>query len=106
MEMEELKKKYWKLVQQTRKSGRISPSVIEKAQKQWEKYDESVVRQALEIHIQHYPSYPERYTLGIIRNLQRCKDNGTESGRPKNSFNRFEQNHYDFEQLEKELLAN
>lgn len=106
MEMEELKKKYWSLVRQTRKSGRISPSVVKKAEQQWKKYDESVVKQALEIHIQHYPSYPERYTLGIMRNLQRCKDNGTETARPKNSFNRFKQNHYDFDQLEKELLAN
>lgn len=106
MELEELRKKYWDTVRQTRKSGRISPSVIEKAQQQWEKFDESVVRQALEIHLQHYPSYPERYTLGIMRNLQRCKDNGTETVRPKNSFKQFEQNNYDFDQLEKELLAN
>ena len=63
MEMEELKKKYWSLVRKTRKSGRISPSVIEKVQTQWEKFDASVVKQALEIHIQHYHSYPERYTL-------------------------------------------
>ncbi len=106
MEMEELKKKYWNLIRQTRKSGRISPSVIEKVQAQWERYDESVIRQALEIHIQHYPSYPERYTLGIMRNLQRCKDNGMETARPRNSFNSFKQNKYDFDQLEKELLAN
>ncbi|MCX4270804.1 MAG: hypothetical protein OSJ71_00930 [Acetatifactor sp.] len=106
MEMEELKKKYWGLVKKTRKSGRISPSVIGKAEEQWKRFDESVVRQALEIHIQHYPSYPERYTLGIMRNLQRCKEGGPETARPRNSFNRFEQNKYDFEQLEKELLAN
>lgn len=106
MEMEELKKKYWNLIRQTRKSGRISPSVIEKAQAQWEKYDKGVIRQALEIHIQHYPSYPERYTLGIMRNLQRCKDNGAGVAKPRNSFNSFEQNKYDFDQLEKELLAN
>lgn len=106
MEMEELKKKYWSLVKKTRKSGRISPSVIGKAEAQWERFDESVIRQALEIHIQHYPSYPERYTLGIMRNLQRCKDNGTQAARPKSSFNSFEQNQYDFDQLEKELLAN
>ncbi len=106
MEIDGLKKKYWSLVRQTRKSGRISPSVIEKAEQQWEKFDESVVRQALDIHIQHYASYPERYTLGIMRNLQRCKDNGTGTAMPGNSFNRFEQNKYDFDQLEKELLAN
>lgn len=106
MEMEELKKKYWSLVRQTRKSGRISPSVIEKVQAQWEKFDTSVVKQALEIHIQHYPSYPERYTLGIMRNLQRCKDNGTATTKHGNSFNRFEQNNYNFDQLEEELLAN
>lgn len=106
MEMEELKKKYWNLVRQTRRSGRISPSVIEKAQQQWGKFDVSVVRQALEIHIRHYPDYPERYTLGIMRNLQRCRDNGAEPARPGSSWGRFEQNHYDFDQLEKELLAN
>lgn len=106
MEMDELKKKYWSAVRWSRRSGRISPSVIEKAEAQWEQFDESVVRQALEIHIQHYPSYPERYTLGIMRNLQRCKDNGTQTPGPRNNFNSFEQNRYDFDQLEKELLAN
>lgn len=106
MEMEELKMRYWSVVRRTRKSGRISPSVIEKTQAQWEKFDESVVKQALEIHMQHYPSYSERYTLGIMRNLQRCKDNGATDAKPRNNFNHFEQNKYDFDQLEKELLAN
>lgn len=105
MDQEELRKKYWDLVRQTRSSGRISPSVIRKTEEQWKRFSESVVRQALEIHIQHYPSYPERYTLGIMRNLQRCKDNGTVV-KPGNSFNRFEQQKYDFDQLERELLAN
>lgn len=102
--MEELKEKYWAIVRRTRSSGRISASVIEKAEKQWEKFDADVVKQALQIHISHYPSYKENYTLGIMRNLQRSKESCTDKKR--NRFNNFQQNTYDFDALEKELLAN
>lgn len=102
---EELKENYWKTVRRTRSSGRIAQSVIQRVEESWKKYDESVVRQALEIHISHYPSYKENYTLGIMRNLQRDKDSNREVR--KNRFQQFEQRHdIDFAALEQELLAN
>ena len=102
---EELKENYWRTIRRTRASGRVSPSVVAKTEEKWKKYDTAIVRQALEIHISRYSSYKENYTLGIMRNLQRCKDNGAALKR-NNSFHRFEQKDYDFEALEKELLAN
>ena len=102
---EELKENYWKTVRRTRTSGRIAGSVVERVEEQWKKFDESVVRQALEIHISHYPGYKENYTLGIMRNLQREKDSAC--GKKQNRFNQFEQRgEMDFEALEKKLLAN
>ena len=67
--------------------------------------DEDVVIEALQIHMSRYQMYRETYTVGIMRNLQKRKDM---TGRIKtdNPFNRMEQADYDFEQLEKELLAN
>lgn len=102
---EELKKNYWSIIRRTRSSGRIAQSVIDKTEEKWQKYDESVIRKALELHISQYPSYKENYTLGIMRNLQRDKDSNREVR--KNQFQQFEQRgDIDFEALEQELLAN
>lgn len=103
--MEELKRKYWQVLVRTRKSGRISQSVKEKEEEYWAQFPEDVVKEALRIHISRYPAYRESYTRGIMRNLMKQK----EAGRPvakQNSFQQFEQNDYDFEKLEQELLAN
>lgn len=101
----ELKENYWRTIRRTRSSGRISPSVIEKTQAQWEQFDESVIRQALEIHISRYPGYKENYTLGIMRNLQRDKDSNREHRQQQ--FKQFEQqSDIDFEALEQELTEN
>lgn len=103
--MEEKKTEYWKVLARTRKSGRIAESVKKRMEEAWKRFDEEVVMEALQIHMQRYPMYRETYTVGIMRNLQRRKDM---TGRVKadNPFNRIEQTGYDFEQLEKELLAN
>ena len=103
--LEELKEQYWRTVAQTRKSGRIAGSVKERIEKDWKRFDEDVVCEALRIHINRYKGYKENYTIGIMRNLQRQKDQTGKIG-TENRFNRMEQNDYDFEQLEKELLAN
>ncbi len=104
-DLRQLKEEYWKILRYTRKSGRIAPSVKERAEAGWERFDEDVVMEALQIHMSRYPGYKESYTVGIMRNLQKRKDAG---GRVKteNKFNQFQQNEYDFEQLEKEILAN
>lgn len=101
----ELKESYWRIIRRTRSSGRISPSVIQKTEEKWQQYDESVIRQALEIHISRYPSYKENYTLGIMRNLQRDKDSNREHR--KQQFRQFEQrSDIDFEALERDLIEN
>lgn len=104
-DLKQLKEEYWKVLCRTRKSGRIAPSVKERVEAGWERFDEDVVMEALRIHMSRYPGYKESYTVGIMRNLQKRKDAG---GRVKqeNRFNQFKQNEYDFEQLEKEILAN
>lgn len=104
----ELKDNYWKIVSRTRTSGRISPSVKERVEASWQRFDEDVISQALRIHIDRYPTYKENYTVGIMRNLQRQKDSGHDiTSAKKNGFNQGKQrNDYDFEALEKGLLAN
>lgn len=71
----------------------------------WKVFDEDVVREALRIHIERYPSYRESYTIGIMRNLQKQKQAG-KTVKPKNSFVPKKRADYDFEELEKQLLDN
>ncbi len=102
---EELKENYWRIIRRTRSSGRIAQSVIKKTEEKWQKYDESIIRQALEIHISRYPGYKENYTLGIMRNLQRDRDSNREHRRQQ--FRQSGQRgDIDFEALERDLLAN
>lgn len=103
--LQEKKAEYWKIISRTRKSGRIAESVKRRIEGTWERFDDDVVIEALQIHMSRYQMYRETYTVGIMRNLQKRKDM---AGRIKtdNPFNRMEQADYDFEQLEKELLAN
>lgn len=104
-DLKQLKEEYWKVLSRTRNSGRIAQSVKDRVEKNWERYDEDVIMEALRIHMSRYPGYKETYTVGIMRNIQKRKDAG---GRVKqeNKFNQFQQNEYDFDQLEKEILAN
>ena len=99
--MDELRENYWKVISRTRKSGKISPSVRERAEMQWKAYDEDVVKEALQIHINRYPEYKETYTIGIMRNLQKRKQSGV---KPKISFGMKEKQDYDFDELERLLL--
>lgn len=103
--MEELKENYWKIVCRTRKSGRISQSVKDKEEEYWKQFPEDVVQEALQIHIDRYPSYKECYTRGIMRNLAKAKEEGKPVSR-KNNFLDFEQRNYDFDELEKQLINN
>lgn len=105
--MDELRENYWKVLSRTRKSGRISPSVKQRVEESWQRFDEDVVMQALRIHIDRYPNYKENYTIGIMRNLQRQKAAGKPVNKGKlNTFNQGEHREYDFEELEKALLDN
>lgn len=102
---EHLKENYWRLIARTRKSGRISPNVIRKAEESWKAFDEEVVKEALSVHVQKYPDYKENYTLGIMRNMQKQK---TFTGEVKKQdiYNNFmKHDDYDMDALERELLG-
>lgn len=106
---EELRKSYWKVVSRTRQSGRISQSVIQKTEASWERFSPDVVEEALKIHRDRYAGYKENYTIGIMRNLQRDKDAGRPIGQRPATAAWSGQNlkrGYDYDALEKELLAN
>ena len=104
---EDVKKNYWAIVKRTRQSGRISQSVIDRVEESWNKFDDDVVTEALNIHISHYQSYKENYTVGIMRNMQKQKAEGKPINKLKaNAFNNFQQNDYDFDEIERRLLVN
>ncbi len=103
--LDAVKEEYWKIVSQTRTSGRIAQSVKERIEESWKKFDDEVVVEALQIHMSRYKGYKETYTIGIMRNIQKRKDSGGQI-KPENQFTQFKQNEYDFEQLEREILAN
>lgn len=71
----------------------------------WRAFDEDVIKEALRIHIDRYPTYKESYTIGIMRNLQKQKQEG-KTVKKKNSFTPKMQTDYNFEELEKQLLDN
>lgn len=104
-DLNELKEKYWRTVSQTRKSGRIAGSVKERIEREWKRFDEEVVLEALRIHISRYKTYKENYTIGIMRNLQKQKNITGRVGN-SNKFNNMMKQDYDIESLERELLAN
>lgn len=103
--LEELKQEYWKVIRHTRKSGKISQNIIDTEEAFWNKYPDDVVAAALREHISKHPDYKERYTRGIIRNMNAQKGRSG-SPVPQNKFNQFQQNQYDFAALERDILAN
>ncbi len=103
--LDELKEKYWRTISQTRKSGRIAGSVKERIENEWKQFGEDVIAEALRIHIDRYRTYKERYTIGIMRNLQKQK-NATGHVGNSNQFGSMMKQNYDMESLERELLAN
>lgn len=61
---------YFGCLRDGRLTGKISPSILEREVKYWEKFSVDVVVEALRIHIRDYPAHRESYTRGIMRNLQ------------------------------------
>jgi hypothetical protein len=104
MVSETVKRNYWEAIRRTRKSGRIAQSVIDRVEESWNKFDDDVIEEALNIHLRRYGDYKENYTLGIMRNLQKRKASGAPV-RKKNSFNDFEQRKYDYDELERMILS-
>ena len=102
---EHLKENYWRLIARTRKSGRISPSVVRKVEEGWKAFDEDVVKEALSVHVQKYQNYKENYTLGIMRNMQKQKAL-TGKVKKQDIYNNFmKRDDYDMDSLERELLG-
>ena len=63
----DLNKRYWDVIRETRKTGKISKSVIYNNMKKWEKYSPVVIEYALTTHIHNHAGKREEYTLGIMR---------------------------------------
>lgn len=66
-----LNKEYWDVIRETRKTGRISKSVIYNTMKKWERYDPVVIKYALQSHIDLHAGKREEYTIGIMRNTNK-----------------------------------
>ncbi|WP_240456714.1 HNH endonuclease [Virgibacillus halodenitrificans] len=64
----ELNKRYWDVIRETRKTGKIAKSVIYNNMKKWKKYDRLVVEYALRAHVELHAGKKEEYTIGIMRN--------------------------------------
>lgn len=69
-EIQSLISPYWDVIKKTRKTNKVSDSIILKTMKQWEKFDSRVIQYALKKHIEAYDDGErnEKYTLGIMRN--------------------------------------
>lgn len=81
----ELNKKYWDVIRETRKTGKVSKSVIYKTMKKWEKYDPVVIEYALRSHIDIHAGKKEEYTIGIMRNTSREEAQDQLNGKNKKS---------------------
>ncbi|MFD1066658.1 phage replisome organizer N-terminal domain-containing protein [Oceanobacillus locisalsi] len=67
----QLNKKYWDVIRETRKTGKVSESVIYNAMYKWQKYDPVVIEYALKAHIELHAGKKEEYTIGIMRNTRK-----------------------------------
>lgn len=64
----ELNKRYWSVISETRKTGKISRIVVYNTMNKWTKYDPVVIEYALKSHINSHAGKKEEYTIGIMRN--------------------------------------
>lgn len=67
----DLNKRYWDVIRETRKTGKIADSVIYNNMNKWKKYDPVVVEYALKEHINNHSGKKEEYTVGIMRNTSK-----------------------------------
>jgi|SRR5699024_1597303 len=63
----QLSKKYWNVIRETRKTKTVAESIIYRHMKLWTSYDPLVVEYALNEHINNHVGKKEDYTLGIMR---------------------------------------
>ncbi len=91
MELEELRRRYtpeqlrlvdryFAVLARTRKTGKISPSVLVREMAYWARFPAAVVAEALQIHVKKYPQKKEAYTRGIMRELARERSSGKRDG--------------------------
>ncbi|GGB43461.1 hypothetical protein GCM10011409_21340 [Lentibacillus populi] len=81
----QLNKKYWDVIRETRKTGKVSKSVIYNTMNKWQKYDPVVIEYALRSHIDMHSGKKEEYTIGIMRNTS--KDEAQNRMNQKNKSN-------------------
>ncbi len=66
-----LNKKYWDIIRETRITRKIAKSVIYNAMKKWKKYDPVIIEYALKTHIESHAGKREEYTIGIMRRTKK-----------------------------------
>lgn len=60
---------YWQIIKDTRKTGNVADSVIQKELEYWSRFPVNVVMKAIAIHIARYRDKKEDYTRGIMRRV-------------------------------------
>ena len=60
---------YFDCLKHTRKSGKLSQSIIVKEMEYWSRFSVDIVIHSLEIHITKHPDKKEEYTRGIMRRV-------------------------------------
>lgn len=94
-EQQKVIESYFAMLKDTRLTGKISENVIRREIEYWKRFSPEIVVEALRIHIEKYPYARERYTRGIMRNLEAQGFQGRTPFRRKDK--------EDSEELKKEL---
>jgi hypothetical protein len=74
---------YWLVIKDTRKTGNVADSVIQKELEYWSRFPVNVVMKAIAIHIARYRGKKEDYTRGIMRrvNEEMSADGSNQKGK-------------------------
>ncbi|GHU54766.1 hypothetical protein AGMMS49975_15600 [Clostridia bacterium] len=108
---------YWELMACSRKFGNVSSGIKKTEMTYWKRFEIEVVIAALQVHIntEKYHDRRERYTRGIIRNIDEQTQSGSyqkpqglaDKKRSKNRFINFDGGKVDYDEirrLEKEYI--
>lgn len=93
----ELNKTYWSVIQETRASKKIQPSVIYKTMEKWSEFPVPVVEYALKRHLEIAANdKDEKYTIGIMRKTTKEEAvDKLDRMKPKRGVNNHETTQYD-----------
>lgn len=106
-EVQKLIDSYWNVIKRTRKTNKISYSVIYKTMEKWAKFEPIIIHYAIKKHIENYDDeeHNEKYTLGIMRNTTKEQAEDLFSQKPyKTNFNQQNQPQQKFEVIDMNKL--